>query len=275
MPYQLTLGLFSSLLLASPPHHARSGVEPRDQVTVVATDYSFRMPDTLPAGPTKFQLVNQGHELHHLFLVRLTNGHTVSDLAAAMTNPGPFPSWAVEEGGPNGADPATTSFATIVNLEEGRYAAVCIIPGRDGVPHLMKGMVHELVVRPSAKEARAEPKPSGVISLVDYGFQPSTALTAGRHVLLVKNDGKQTHELEIAKLLPGKTPADLARWADKMAGPPPAQFLGGVSPIAAGHSNEIAVDFAPGRYVFLCFVPDAKDGKPHVAHGMVRDFIIT
>jgi uncharacterized cupredoxin-like copper-binding protein len=275
-PHQLMLGLSASLLIALPPQHATSNrAAPRDQVTVVATDYSFAMPDTLPSGPTKFQLVNHGHELHHLFLVRLTNGKTVTDLAAAMTKPGPFPPWAIAEGGPDGADPATTSLATVVDLQAGRYAAVCIIPGPDEVPHMAKGMVHELVVTPSAREAREERKPSGVISLVDYGFQPSIPLSVGHHLVLVKNDGKQTHELEIAKLLPGKTPADLGRWAEKMSGPPPAQFLGGVSPIAPGHSNELALDLAPGHYVFLCFVPDAKDGKPHVAHGMVRDFVIT
>jgi hypothetical protein len=27
---------------------------------------------------------------------------------------------------------------------------------------------------------------------------------------------------------------------------------------------------ALGEYVLLCFVPDSGDGRPHVAHGMVR-----
>jgi uncharacterized cupredoxin-like copper-binding protein len=275
-PHNLTLALLSPALVALPQRQARpTGFAPRAEITVVATDYSFAMPDTLPSGPTKFQLVNRGHELHHLFLVRLTDGKTARDLAAGMKNPGPFPAWAIEEGGPNGADPGTTSFATVVNLEPGRYVALCVIPGADAVPHVMKGMIHELVVRQSVLEARADRNPSGLIPLVDYGFQPSAPLTAGHHLLLVKNDGKQTHELEIAKLLPGKTVADLGRWAEKMSGPPPARFLGGVSPIAPGRSNEIALDLTPGHYAFLCFVPDAKDGKPHVAHGMVRDFVIS
>jgi len=245
-----------------------------NSVTVTATDYAFSMPDTLPSGPTKFQLVNHGHQLHHLFLVRLNAGKTAADLAASMKKPGPFPPWAVEEGGPNGVDPATTSLATIVRLQPGHYAAVCIIPGPDGVPHVMKGMVRDLIVRPAAGRSSAERKPTATISLIDYGFKFSTPLTVGHHLVLVKNDGKQTHELEIARLLPGKTPRDLGRWAEKMSGPPPAHFVGGVSPIAPGRSNELALDLPPGHYVFLCFVPDAKDGKPHIAHGMARDFVI-
>jgi hypothetical protein len=245
-----------------------------NRVTVTATDYSFSMPNTLPAGPTKFSLVNHGHELHHLFLVRLNDGKTAADLASAMKKPGPLPPWAVEVGGPNGTDPATTSFATTVRLEAGRYAALCIIPGPDGVPHVMKGMIRDLVVSPGNGATQVGRAPTSTISLTDYTFQPTKPLTVGHHLVLVRNDGKQTHELEIARLLPGKTPADLAHWAEKMSGRPPAHFLGGVSPIAPGKSNDLSLDLAPGHYVFLCFVPDAKDGKPHVAHGMVRDFVI-
>jgi uncharacterized cupredoxin-like copper-binding protein len=275
MFHNLTLGLLAigltSLPMADGP--VAKSVAP-NRVTVTATDYAFAMPDTLAAGPTKFQLVNHGHELHHLLLVRLNDGKTTRDLAAAMKSPGPFPSWAVMEGGPNGPDPATTSLPVIVDLQPGRYAALCIIPSADGVPHVMKGMVHDLVVRPAARKSVDNRKPASTIALVDYGFESTKPLTVGHHLVLVKNDGKQPHELEIARLLPGKTPADIGRWAQKMSGPPPAHFLGGVSPIAPGQSNELALDLRPGHYVFLCFVPDSKDGKPHVEHGMVKDFVI-
>jgi len=33
-------------------------------------------------------------------------------------------------------------------------------------------------------------------------------------------------------------------------------------------------DFTPGNYVFLCFVGDEKDHKPHFAHGMVQNFTV-
>jgi hypothetical protein len=59
-----------------------------------------------------------------------------------------------------------------------------------------------------------------------------------------------------------------------MAGPPPAHFLGGVSPIAVRQENELALTLTPGHYVLLCFVPDAVDGKPHLAHGMVHDVVV-
>lgn len=30
----------------------------------------------------------------------------------------------------------------------------------------------------------------------------------------------------------------------------------------------------PGRFAMFCFVPDAKGGKPHLLHGMVKEFVV-
>jgi uncharacterized cupredoxin-like copper-binding protein len=138
----------------------------------------------------------------------------------------------------------------------------------------MKGMYTDLTVIPGVRSASLPAKPDMTISLVDYGYGTSRPLVAGTHRVLVKNDGTQWHELEIARLHPGKTPADLAAWAEKMAGPPPASFMGGISPLSPGEHNELTLSLTPGHYVLLCFLPDVKDGRPHTAHGMVRDFVI-
>src|SRR6266516_5286675 len=66
-------------------------------VTITATDYAFSAPDTIPAGLTTLRLVNQGKELHHASLVRLSEGNTIADLQAGLqaamhnhTPPPPF-----------------------------------------------------------------------------------------------------------------------------------------------------------------------------------------
>jgi uncharacterized cupredoxin-like copper-binding protein len=260
------------LALSSAPGAARDTT-----VAVVATDYAFAMPDSLIAGETSFRLINHGRELHHLYLARLADGKRAKDFVAALKSGGPPPSWAMDVGGPNGADPGTSSFAVSVPLTPGRYAALCIIPGPDGVPHAMKGMYKDVVVTPAMHAVahhRAASTPATTIDLTDYAFDIHGVLASGTHRVRVRNTSKQSHELEVVRLLPGKTPADLAAWAEKMAGPPPAHFLGGVSPIGPGRTDELTLDLMPGHYVMLCFVPDAKDGKPHIAHGMVHDFII-
>lgn len=262
------LVLSATIAPATPPDTA--GV-----VTAVATDYQLQLPATLPAGPTWLRLTNKGKEPHQLYLVKLLDGKTPADLVAAFKAGGPPPAWAVDAGGANGVDPGHTSTTTVVDLEPGSYAALCVIPSPDGTPHVMKGMISAVHVSPVRRaRTRAMPHPDDRIRLVEYGFDAAHPLSAGRHVIDVRNDGKQSHELELARLQPGKTVADLEAWAQKMAGPPPASFLGGVSPIAPGRSNELVANLSPGHYALLCFIPDAKDGKPHFAHGMAEEITV-
>jgi hypothetical protein len=114
--------------------------------------------------------------------------------------------------------------------------------------------------------------PDVTMTLNDYGFELSRPLSRGRHVVRVRNTARQPHEVFVARLAPGKTTADALAWLEKMDGPPPLQPMGGVVGLATGVANDIALDLAPGEYGLFCFIPDAKDGKPHVAHGMVRQF---
>lgn len=263
----LGAGAMPTLRAAEPgaPGHAAR------QVTVTATDFAFDFggPDTLPAGLTTFHLVNKGAQPHHLWLIRLDEGKTLQDALNALKAGGPV-AWAHDAGGPNAAMPGGNDSATLV-LQPGHYVAVCFVPGPDGVPHVMKGMLKELVVTGSRATATLPPA-DVTITLSDYAFTPSTPLTAGHHVVLVRNVARQTHELVLVKLAPGKTARDFVAWVEKPVGPPAGELLGGVSGIAPGTKNTFATDLVPGTYAFICFVPDAKDGKPHLAHGMMTQF---
>ncbi|HEV8600881.1 MAG TPA: hypothetical protein VGQ69_16080 [Gemmatimonadales bacterium] len=239
-------------------------------VHVTATDYSFEAPDTLPAGLTSFHLMNSGKELHHLVLVRLAEGQSVADFQASFG--GPIPSTVVLIGGPNPATPEGTAEAT-VNLKPGKYAMFCVVPGMDGKPHIMKGMVRELTVT-SSETIVTEPVADVTIKLTDYSFEISPALTAGRHTIRVEDAGSQPHELVWFKLEPGKTVEQMLHWSEKMEGPPPGTLLGGVSPISTGEANYITLDLTPGEYGLLCYVADAKDQKPHFMHGMMKQITV-
>jgi hypothetical protein len=209
MSHPLVAALAGAALLA--PRAPRSHSPAPPVVTVVATDYRLALPSSLPAGPTTFRLVNHGRELHHLMLVRLPAGRSAADFVAALKAGGPPPTWAAEAGGPNAVAPGDTSLAATVPLQAGRYAAICIVPGPDGVPHVMKGMSRDLLVTPAATAVALPAAPDDTIQLFDYGFLASRPLAAGTHRVLVRNVGKQAHELEIARLLPGKTPPTSGR----------------------------------------------------------------
>ena len=253
-------------------------------VTITSTEYAFGMPDTIPAGLTTFRLVNQGKELHHASLVRLGAGKSAADfqagLAAAMKSHAPPPPWMSFVGGPNAVSVGDTAVATQL-LEPGSYVMVCWIPSLDGVPHVMKGMLHPLVVTPSPAPATAsDPAPPAAdvaITLTDYDFQLSHPLTPGRHVVRVENAGAQAHEVVIAALAPGKTLKDFITWEQGgEKGPlPTGQWLGGVTTLDVGRHSQFATTLAPGSYLLLCFWPDAKDGKPHIMHGMGKEITVS
>jgi len=249
-------------------------------VTITTSEYAFGMPDTIPAGLTTFRLVNQGKELHHASLVRLRDGKTVADfqaaLAAAMKNHTPPPSWMTFAGGPNAVTLGDTGVAT-ETLEPGSYVFVCWIPSLDGVPHVMKGMLHPLVVTAGAIPAAAAPAADVTIKLTDYDFVLSQPLTAGKHVVRVENTGAQAHEIVIAALAPGKTLKDFIAWEEGgEKGPlPTGQWLGGITTLDVGGHSQFTTTFAPGSYLLLCFWPDAKDGKPHLMHGMGKEITVS
>jgi hypothetical protein len=240
-------------------------------VNVRATEYAFDMPDTIPAGLTTLHLVDAGQELHHVQLVKLDQGKTVNDLVKALQKgPGPLPSWATEEGGVNAPRPGGGEASTTLDIAPGSYAVVCFIPDANGVPHIMKGMTRPLTVTPSTGTAVAEPNADVTVTLTDYKFDLSTPITAGTHTLRIENAGQQPHEIQLVRLAPGKSAADMSVWIDRQMGPPPGEPIGGVPAIPVGAHAFVTENFQPGNYALLCFIPDVKDGKPHAVHGMVK-----
>jgi uncharacterized cupredoxin-like copper-binding protein len=241
-------------------------------ITVRASEFAFTAPKSAPAGTITLRMVNDGKQLHHVAVVKLLQGRTVSDFVEAMKKPGPPPAWAVAVGGPNAAVPGQSTDATLT-LEPGNYALVCFVPSPgDPTPHVMKGMISALTVTPSS--APSADLPADVtIRLSDYKFALSKPLSAGRHTIRVTNDAAQDHEVLFIKLPPRTTSAGVAEWVEAgMKGPPPAMPIGGVSPLARGRSNTITMELTPGTYGMVCFLPDAKDGKPHSTHGMTAQF---
>ena len=238
-------------------------------VHLIATDYAFQAPDTLAAGLTTFHLMNEGKEPHHVTVLQLAEGQSAADLQKMS---GPPPANAVFLGGPNPAMPGGSAEAT-VNLKPGRYALFCVIPSPDGQAHLMKGMVRELTVT-AGTAAVAEPVADVTLKLADYSFETSTPLTAGHHVIRVEDVGPQPHELVLVKLDSAKTVQQVVQWTEKMQGPPPGTFLGGVSMLSMGEVAFIPVDLTPGEYGLICFYSDAKDGKPHFMHGMMKQITV-
>ncbi len=245
-------------------------------VTIIAKDFSYDAPDTISAGMVTLRLVNQGPDLHHVSLFKLDDGHTVAEFETAFKQmkPGaPLPTWLHDVAGPNTPVPGGEQSVT-EELAAGNYVMVCFIPGADQIPHVMKGMVKGLTVIPATTASAPAPVADISVRMRDYAWEVTPAITAGKHVLRIENDAEQPHEMFIMQLAPGKTTADAMAWVEKPVGPPPGKPIGGISGMSKGGVVYVPVDFAPGEYGLFCFVPDAKDGKMHSAHGMVTQLAV-
>jgi len=247
-------------------------------VRVVATDFAFSAPDTIPAGVVTMWVVNQGKEPHQAVILRLAPGKTAADfasgLAAMAKTPGTPPPWTAEAGGPNAELPGDSGNATQV-LQPGTYVLACFVPSRDGIPHVMKGMLRTIVVTGAPVAAPKEPDADVVVTLTDYAFALSKPVTAGAHTFRVDNNGAQHHELVLVGLAPGKKIKDVSAWAEGgMKGPPPMTRIMGVGGIDAGSHASFSGTLSAGNYGLICFLPDVKDGKSHDVHGMMLDFTV-
>jgi len=270
----LALGLLAACDSAAEPTVAAVPAATAEPVTIVATDFAFEAPASIEAGRREIRLVNRGAEIHHIQFVRLDEGHDLDDLMAAYAGGEYHPSFASDVGGPNPAMPGA-ELSAMVDLQPGRYVLLCVIPSPDMTLHVEKGMMAEMEVTPSRAPVPAS-EADLVLTLRDYSFDFSGPITAGEHTIRVETEAEQSHEIVIFALEEGAAAGDVLAWVEGgQQGPPPFRPVGGVAALSAGETNEITVDFAPGRYAFICFIPDAGDGAPHFVHGMIQEYVVT
>ena len=248
------------------------------EVHFTASDFAFQGPQTIESGVVTLVLDNAGPDLHHLQLIKIPDGMTFDqfkDGLAQMQPNAPPPPWfaTAVAGGVNPPQPGSSAKATIM-VEPGEYAVLCLVDTPDHVPHVFKGMIQPLTVTASTGAPAAMPPADVMLTLVDYAFSFATSPTAGSHVIHVMNGAQQAHEVAFIKLLPGKTMEDVMAWGETYQNAP-FEMYGGVPSMAPGEMADVYVDFTPGEWVALCFVPDINDGMPHLVHGMVLPFTIT
>lgn len=251
----------------------------RPVVEISGTDYAFEAPERVAAGWTVFRFTNRGKEPHHASLLRLEGEVTAEEIRKSYGAGGPMPAGVVAAGGPNGVMPGGTTTA-LVELAPGRYVLICFIPSPDGKPHFTKGMIRPLTVTGRA-DGSGPPAADAELALLDYAFRQSAPLQAGRRTIRVVNASEgRAHEVVLARLAEGRSAGDVVAWIQaldggKAPGPPPAEFLGGVSGLAPGGENFFVVDLEPGRYVWLCPMPDESGGSNHLHRGMYMPFTVS
>ena len=252
------------------------------EITIKAQDYAYSAPAQIQSGLVAMTLVNDGKEDHHAQLARLNEGVTMDQLKTALQgSPDAALALVSLAGGPSVVSPGKSQKVTL-NLAAGNYVFLCFVSGQDNVPHLAKGMISPLQVAAAPAGAAgappagmAEPKADGTVTLKDFAIQVPTDLKAGPQILKVTNAGPEPHEFTVLKMAAGKTEADFMAFMQKPDGPPPFESAGGMQGVSSGVTAWAHMDFTPGTYVALCFIPSPKEGgKAHVELGMMTAFTV-
>jgi uncharacterized cupredoxin-like copper-binding protein len=236
--------------------------------------YSFELPDTVPAGTTRFSLVNNGDELHHAQLFKLRPEATVDELASALATGDPQAALELGafEGGTALVPAGETSAAdAVVDLTAGTYTLMCFVPGPDRLPHLAHGMLRPFEV--TGEGSGGDPAADAAAELSDYRFDvPGTV--APDAVLRVTNTATaEPHEMIVARL-DGGADVDTVRAALERGDPMPATAVGGMQAILPGATQHLQLDVRPGRYVLVCEIP-SSDGVAHSLKGMIAEVRVT
>jgi hypothetical protein len=265
--------LLLAILAAAGCDARRTAAPAPNIVTVTAAEFHLDAPDTVPAGLTTLRLVTRGQRPHQIALLRIGSGKTFTDFMTAIKRPGAPAAWVSTAGGVNPPRAGGTAEVTMV-LEPGTYAILCFLLAADGMPHVIKGEYRELTVAAAKGPRAAEPAATDTLTAFDFGFTGSAPITAGRHTFLFINQGSQPHEVTFVRLDAGKTLEDFLTWFDTQRGPPPGEQLGGVATMRPDQRAFVSVEFTPGEYLLLCFSPDVRDGRSHIAHGMMRQVTV-
>jgi hypothetical protein len=239
---------------------------------IIATDAAFKAPAEVPAGLRHILFENHGAEIHESMLVKLSPGMTAEDYVAQVKRGALFPTGGSDYSGPGLTSPGE-SVELWTRLDPGNYLLIC---WNDA--HARTRPVHPFVVSETIMNDEVPPEDL-VVKLFDYRFELSEDLQKGVQVLRVETPGPSMHEMDIFRLHPGKTVADLRQWR-KESGPGPAPFdsLGGA---LDNHDIRRVVwlrrDFSPGHYLLHCEMPltsNAQTTNQELTHeelGMMRE----
>ena len=125
-------------------------------VKVAFNDFSYDMPDTIPAGKHVWEFANTGEQWHMIYFLKLAPDATLDDVMNVIMSDGepagPPPFEELPDAGMAPISQGERAWMD-VSFEPGTYVAVCPLPdmvammnGEEPVPHMMQGMIRQFTV---------------------------------------------------------------------------------------------------------------------------------
>ena len=241
--------------------------------TIDARDFSFTVPERVPAGVTTFTFQNHGEQPHSIRFLRVGDGHSFDDFTAWQKIGGAAPEWLEPAGGiapivPNASERYTTT------LKAGVYVALCTYPAGNGQTHVDKGMVARLQVDAVPAGATKAPADADItLRMRDHGYQLTAPVSGGHPVWHLQNIGTEPHQAMLVRLPEGASEYTDRTWLSSGGrGSRVGIPSGGVIELPAGAEAWFEIELPPGRYVLLCSELE-QEGR-HFDLGMVYRFQI-
>ncbi len=128
---------------------------------------------------------------------------------------------------------------------------------------------------PAAEKVTPAAMPEVEFHSSEYAFAGPDTVAPGWTTIKLVNDGSHDHHMILAQLDAGKTAQDMMTFFQENAAADPqwVKWRGASNSVSPGNTNTSMVNLTPGNYVTLCFIPDSA-GVPHMAHGMVKEFVV-
>src|SRR5262245_5687728 len=119
-----SIAALASLLVAACQPTLQSKAPDEPSLRLIATDHGHEMPDTVRAGLRHATIENHGSEIHEALFIRLPEGMTPADFAAAVAAGETFPKGTIDCSGPGLSSPGEAVDLWVV-LDPGRYVVTC------------------------------------------------------------------------------------------------------------------------------------------------------
>ncbi len=143
----MNLGQMATMEVGAAPEDAAAAAAPEASAAIGLGDFAFTVDESLPAGAQVIEVTNNGAQPHESVLMKLNEGATAAEVAAAFAPGASGPPPAMPVGGVAPIAPgAAQRFPA--DLSAGRYALLCFLPDPEsGKPHVELGMMAEFDVK--------------------------------------------------------------------------------------------------------------------------------
>jgi hypothetical protein len=118
---------------------------PVPTASILMSEYDFQVEKPLRAGRNVIRIANAGAEPHHVVFFRIATGKTAEDVEAWLQHGMQGEPPVTAEGAMDNLSGGVEAYLD-VDLPPGDYVLVCLVAGRDEVPHTEKGMIRHVKV---------------------------------------------------------------------------------------------------------------------------------